>query len=363
MKVKAWSKETCSQTASVSAKSAARLAGEADDDVRRQGEPRHLLAQLAPRRHEALARVRAPHRLEDARRARLQRQVHVLADRRALAVRGDDVVTHVLRVRAHVADALDAGHRVQQPQQLAEATALGTGRSRPGVDVLAGGVSSRTPSAAKRSASATSSAAGRDCSRPRTKGAMRSEHVEPSPARSAAGPGTGARGASAGRRRIRRRSEVPTQNVSPASMDSPRPRCSRAVGQVDERIELEQLVADDSDSSRRPRSPWRGRAAPQCARSSGASGSARRPSRGSCSVEDEHVGLRGVDHLTESRATPAAPSCARSRGRHLTAEHRGALAAHLVSSLGGRFDLRRPGLGAPITIAAITICAPTAWRA
>ena len=56
------------------------LAGEADDDVGRQREVGDRCAQLADEREIAVARVRAPHRLEDARRAGLERQVRVLAD-------------------------------------------------------------------------------------------------------------------------------------------------------------------------------------------------------------------------------------------------------------------------------------------
>jgi hypothetical protein len=91
------------------------LAREADDHIGGQRQARHRLAQARRERHEALARVGAPHRTQDPRRARLQGQVHVLADRRALAVGRDDVVAHVLGMRARVADALDAAHGVEQP--------------------------------------------------------------------------------------------------------------------------------------------------------------------------------------------------------------------------------------------------------
>ena len=68
----------------------------------------------------ALARVGAAHRLEDARRARLERQVDVLADGVALGDRGDHRLAEVLRVRAREADALDAVDGVAGAEQLAE---------------------------------------------------------------------------------------------------------------------------------------------------------------------------------------------------------------------------------------------------
>ena len=71
-------------------------------------------------REVALARVRAAHRLEDARGARLERQVHVLADCCALGDRGDHRLAEVLRVRAREADPLDAVDGVAGAQQLAE---------------------------------------------------------------------------------------------------------------------------------------------------------------------------------------------------------------------------------------------------
>ena len=76
---------------------------------------------IATRSQVALAVVGAAHRLEDAARAGLERQVDVLAQRRQLGVRADHVLAHVLRVRARVADALDPVDRVDRPQQLGEA--------------------------------------------------------------------------------------------------------------------------------------------------------------------------------------------------------------------------------------------------
>ena len=71
----------------------------------------------------ALARVRPPHRLEDPARARLERQVRVLAHCGALGHRGDDVAAEVLRVRAREADPLDPGDCVDRAQELREARA------------------------------------------------------------------------------------------------------------------------------------------------------------------------------------------------------------------------------------------------
>ena len=79
-----------------------------------------------------------PHRLQQARRAGLQRQVHVLAHRRALGHRGDHRLAEVLRVRAREADALDSLDRVAGAQQLAELGAqVGREIASPRVDVLA----------------------------------------------------------------------------------------------------------------------------------------------------------------------------------------------------------------------------------
>ena len=101
-------------------------------------EIRDRRAQPLHDRQVALARVRAPHRLEDARRARLQRQMHVLAHRFALGDRGDHRLPHVLRVRARVADPLDPLDRVAGPKQLAELCVdVGPQVAAPGVDVLA----------------------------------------------------------------------------------------------------------------------------------------------------------------------------------------------------------------------------------
>ena len=86
----------------------------------------------------ALAVVGAAHRLEQPARARLQRQVDVLADGGALGHRGDHRLAEVLRVRAREADPLDprrprrrhGGARRTRSRAPAEVAA-------PGVDVLA----------------------------------------------------------------------------------------------------------------------------------------------------------------------------------------------------------------------------------
>src|SRR3954469_8150631 len=113
------------------------LAREADDDVGRQRAVGDVLADQRDAVEVAPAVVRPAHRLEDPRRARLQRQVDVLAERRQLGVRADDVLAHVLRVRARVADAVDAVDRVDQGQQLREGRLRALGQVAPvGVHVL-----------------------------------------------------------------------------------------------------------------------------------------------------------------------------------------------------------------------------------
>ena len=113
------------------------LAREADDDVRRDRRVGHVLADQRDAVEVALAAVRPAHRLEDPRRARLQRQMDVLADRRQPRVREDHVLAHVLRMRARVADALDAVDRVEPLQQLGERRPRGPEVATVGVDVLA----------------------------------------------------------------------------------------------------------------------------------------------------------------------------------------------------------------------------------
>ena len=82
----------------------------------------------------ALAAVRAPHRLQDPRGARLQRQVDVLAEAFQLGVGADHVLAHVLRVRARVADAVDPVDPVDGREQPRERRPVGghplAGRAR-----------------------------------------------------------------------------------------------------------------------------------------------------------------------------------------------------------------------------------------
>ncbi len=68
----------------------------------------------------ALEVVRAPHRLQEAARPRLERQMDLLAHRGALGHRRDHRLAEVLRVRAREADPLDPFDRVASAEQLAE---------------------------------------------------------------------------------------------------------------------------------------------------------------------------------------------------------------------------------------------------
>src|SRR5687767_13920207 len=93
---------------------------------------------MLDQREVTVARVRPPHRLEDARRSRLERQVHVLADRSTLGNRGDNRLPEVLRVRAREANSLDPLDRVASSEQLTElGLDPGSQVAAPGVDVLA----------------------------------------------------------------------------------------------------------------------------------------------------------------------------------------------------------------------------------
>ena len=99
---------------------------------------RHVLADHGHPVEVALPVVGAPHRLEDAARSGLERQVDVLAHARQLGVRAQHVLLHVLGVRARVADAVDALHRVGQREQLREGRLLALGQvAAVGVHVLA----------------------------------------------------------------------------------------------------------------------------------------------------------------------------------------------------------------------------------
>src|SRR5262245_9779095 len=99
------------------------LAREADDDVGREREVGDRGAKLADEAQVALAAIRAAHRLEDTGRARLEREVRVLADRVTRRHRSDDVATEILRMRAREADALDPVDGVDRAQELGETAA------------------------------------------------------------------------------------------------------------------------------------------------------------------------------------------------------------------------------------------------
>ena len=107
------------------------LAREADDDVGREGDVGDVLADQRDAVEVALAVVGAAHRAQDPRRARLQRQVDVLAQRRQLGVRADHVLAHVLRVRARVADPVEPGIASSSRSSSAKLDgAAGAGRAR-----------------------------------------------------------------------------------------------------------------------------------------------------------------------------------------------------------------------------------------
>jgi hypothetical protein len=96
------------------------LAREADDQVGCQRKIRDGGTHIVDELQVALPRVRAAHPLQEGRRARLERQVRVLADGGAFRHRLDQVRAEVLGVRAREADALDAVHGVAGPQELGE---------------------------------------------------------------------------------------------------------------------------------------------------------------------------------------------------------------------------------------------------
>ena len=111
-----------------------RLAGKADDDVGGQGQIGDGGAHLLDEAQVALPPVGAAHRLQDARRAGLERQVGVLTDGLALGHGGDDIRAEVLGMRAREADALDAVDGVHGAQKLGE---VGADVAPVGIDVLA----------------------------------------------------------------------------------------------------------------------------------------------------------------------------------------------------------------------------------
>ena len=154
-------------------------------------------------REVALAGVGASHRLQDARRAGLERQMDVLADRVALGDRGDHGLAEVLRVRAREADPLDSVDGVAGAEQLAELGAdLGQQIAAPGVDVLAEQgdlfdavrAQAGSPRRSPRPAAGSARVRGR-------RGRCSTSRSSCSPSRPGSRPGTSARGASAASRR------------------------------------------------------------------------------------------------------------------------------------------------------------------
>ena len=105
------------------------LARKADDEVGRQSEIRPRRAQAIDEPEKKIAAVLAVHRLEDAVRARLHRQMQVRHELRHLAVHGDQLVVHVARMRGRVADArdaLDLGQRADQARERPGRAILGS---------------------------------------------------------------------------------------------------------------------------------------------------------------------------------------------------------------------------------------------
>ena len=184
------------------------LAGEADDDVGAEGDVGDRGAHAGDEVEVALAGVGAAHRLEDARRAGLERQMDVLADGVALGDRGDHRLAEVLRVRAREADALDPVDRVAVARSSSPNSVRIAGRevAAPRVDVLAEQRDLLDAGAGELRhlgedvARAGGSARGRG--RP---GRCSTSRPSCSPSRPAPTPGTGARGAAAAWRRRRGR--------------------------------------------------------------------------------------------------------------------------------------------------------------
>ncbi len=113
------------------------LTREADDDVGGDRAVGNVLADQRHAVHVAPAVVGASHPFEHRARARLQRQVDLLAEGGKVGVSADHVLLHVLRVRARVADAVDALDRVDPCQQHGEGDSPLLGQVPPvAVDVL-----------------------------------------------------------------------------------------------------------------------------------------------------------------------------------------------------------------------------------
>ena len=235
----------------------------------------------------ALARVGAPHRLQDPRRAGLHRQVELLAHRVALGHGLDHVGAHVLGMRAREPDAVDAVDRVERSRRrVAKLVSTAGRRSRPyELTFWPRSVSSRTPSAASRPASAHEvvglaavlAPAHRRHDAVRAVAVASGRDLHPCLERAVALQRQLAR------ERVERR-EVASRHLSAGldvvaqAVDVP-----RAERQVDERETGRRARPSSTPtSSRRRRSPCRGRGAWRRARPSGARRGDRRPSRGSC---------------------------------------------------------------------------------
>ena len=97
-----------------------RLAGKADDEIRRQGDIGPRAAQAVHQPPVSVARVAAVHGGQHAVRPRLHRQVQIRHKLGHVPVRRDQFVVHVGGVRRGVADAvhsLDSRHRPDQTPQ------------------------------------------------------------------------------------------------------------------------------------------------------------------------------------------------------------------------------------------------------
>ena len=121
LKLNAWAKPTSRTRASVASKVGLGLAGMADDEVGRQREVRPRRAQPFDQAQVVGRGVPAVHRRQHAVGARLHRQVQERHQHRQVAMRGDQFVVHVARVRRGVAQAQQAGQRRQLAQQPPEA--------------------------------------------------------------------------------------------------------------------------------------------------------------------------------------------------------------------------------------------------
>ena len=188
------------------------LAREADDDVGGDRAVGNVLADLRHAVEVALAVVGAAHPLEDPARARLQRQVDVLAERRQLGVGADHVLAHVLRVRARVADAVDS-RRPRRPAPAARRSVIRLSLRQVAavaVDVLAEQGHLAHAVGGEALAPRRAAPPGRGSARARgSRGRCSRSRRSCSPARSAARPGTRAPAAPAGGRRSPRTRSSP----------------------------------------------------------------------------------------------------------------------------------------------------------